>query len=410
MEVPMRRVLSQRSKLAILILALSPLTSAYSINYHGPLVVDNAYVKKHGDVISGNYAGTASHAALTVNTSAPIVIANANFTGSGDLVVGNGVDMTVTNSTFVSTNPNVNGQQKGFAIKLQGALNVNVQNNSFSGPIFGVYVAGFSGTPSSTQTIKILNNIFNNIDGRPSNGNGGYVTNGQFNAHAIQLNAVMNVPFMEIAWNQVINIPLQSQCSDIINIFQSSGTSASHLIIHDNYVQGAFPANPGQDSYTGGGIITDGTAADTAATATAFVDIYNNQVVATSNYGLAIAAGHDNSIYNNRVISSGFLANGTFYPTTFGNGINNFNNYGQPATTMFNDIAQNNVSGLIRKSSSGAATRADWYLPNQSTGSNIDFAPDDSSDPTLSDEANELNAWQAKLASNKITIGPVTPG
>jgi hypothetical protein len=410
MEVSMRRVLSQRSKLAILILALSPITSAYAIHYQGPLVVDDAYVKKHGRVIVGNFAGTISQPALTINTATPVLITDSNFTGPGDLISAFGADISVTNSTGVTTNPNIYGQQKGFAIKVQGALNVNLQNNTFTGPIFGVYIAGWAGTPSSTQTVKILHNVFNNIDGRPSDGNGGYFTDGQWNAHGIQLNGIPNIPYMEIAWNQIINTPLQSQCSDIINIFKSGGTSTSHLIIHDNYVQGAFPANPGPDGYSGGGIITDGTAQDTAANTTAFVDMYSNQVVATANYGLSIATGHDNSIYNNRIVSSGYLANGAFYPTTYGNGINNYNNYGQPPTVMFNDIAYNNLSGLVRKSSTGGPMRADWYLPNQTTGSNTNWTPNDSAHPTLADEANEFVLWQQKLGNNKISIGAVNKG
>jgi hypothetical protein len=406
MEVSMRRVLSQRSKLAILVLALSPITSAYAIHYQGPLVVDNAYIKKHGRVIVGNFSGTTSQPALTINTSTPVLITDSNFTGPGDLINAEGADITVTNSTGTTTNPNIYGQQKGFAIKVQGALNVNIQNNTFTGPIFGIYVAGFAGKPSSTQTITILHNVFNNIDGRPSNGQGGYFTDGSWNAHGIQLNGVMNIPYMEIAWNQIINVPLQSQCSDIINLFKSSGTSASPLLIHDNYVQGAFPANPGPDSYSGGGIITDGTAADTAATATAFVNVYNNQVVATANYGISIAAGHNINMYNNTIVSNGHLANGTFYPMTYGNGVNNYNNYGQPATTMFADITSNNTAGLIRKTSTGGPMRSDWYLPNQTTNTNIHWTPYDSTNPTLADEAAQFTEWQAKLKSNAMTLGP----
>jgi hypothetical protein len=406
----MRSVLSQRSKLAILIFALSPISSAYAIHYQGPLVVDDAYVKKHGRVIVGNFTGTTTQAAISINTSTPVLITDSNFTGPGDLIDAEGADLTVTNSTGVTTNPNIYGQQKGFAIKVQGALNVNVQNNTFTGPIFGVYIAGWAGKPSSTQTVKILHNVFNNIDGRPSNGAGGYFTDGQWDAHGIQLNGIQNIPYMEIAWNQIINTPLQSQCSDIINIFKSSGTASSHLIIHDNFVSGAFPANPGPDSYSGGGIITDGTAVDTAATATAFVDMYNNQVVATANYGLSIASGHDNSIYNNRIVSSGYLSNGTFYPMTYGNGINNYNNYGQPPTTIFNDIAYNNLSGLVRKTSTGGPMRADWYLPNQTTGTNTDWTPYDSTNPNLADEANEFVLWQQKLGANNISIGAIKKG
>jgi hypothetical protein len=133
--------------------------------------------------------------------------------------------------------------------------------------------------------------------------------------------------------------------------------------------------------------------------------MFNNQVVATANYGLGIAAGHDNSIYNNRVVSSGFTTTGIFYAMTFGNGLNNYNNYGQPPTILFNNIAYNNVSGLIRKNSSGTLMRSDWYLPSQTTNTNVSYLPDNTATPTPGDEAAEFTSWQAKLTANNITIG-----
>jgi hypothetical protein len=400
----MRSVNSQRAKLAAIILSLFPLTSAYAIHYQGPLVVNDAYVKKHGRVIVGNFQGTINTPALTISTSYPVLITDSNFIGPGDLIYAAGASITVTNSTGTGTNPNVAGTQKGDFLHTESAISVNAMNNTVTGTRFGFYIHNYTGATSGV-TINVSNNVINNIDARPSNGNGGYVTSGEWNGHAIQLNLVQSVPNITIAWNQVINTPFQSQCSDIINMFQSSGTSASPILIHDNYLQGAFPADPGPDHYSGGGIITDGTAKDTLATATAFVQMFNNQVVATANYGLSIASGHDNSIYNNRVVSSGFTTNGAFYAMPFGNGLNNYNNYGQPANILFNNIAYNNVSGLIRKNSAGALMRSDWYLPSQTTNTNVNYQPNNTATPTPADESAEFTSWLSKLVANHITIG-----
>jgi hypothetical protein len=405
----MRDVLFRRSKLTALIVAsaLLPTAHAASITYQGPLTVDAAYIAAHGAVITGNYQGTLTQPAIYVNTSTPVTIKKCNLTGPADLIYGLGANITVTNCTGISTNPNVNGQQKGMFLHVEGAYNVDMQRNTITGSSFGVYINSYKGNHTPSQTIVITHNVMNNIDARPSNGNGGYATSGQWNAHAIQLNQVQGVPYMRMGWNQVVNVPFDSQCSDIINIFKSSGTKASPLVIHDNYLQGALPANPGVDKYTGGGIITDGGATDTVATATSFVNVYNNQIVASANYGISIAAGHDIKMYDNRIVSSGYTASGAFYPETFANGINNYNNYGQPSSVMFNDMTSTNVSGLIKKSSTNGPIRSDWYLPNQSGNTNTSYQPSNSSTPSIADEAAEFTAWQAKLKAQNQTIGSV---
>ena len=56
---------------------------------------------------------------------------------------------------------------------------------------------------------------------------------------------------------------------------------------------------------------TDAEAGDNAQEVPAFNSIHDNQVVGTTNYGIQFAAGHDNVAANNRVISSGLLADGT---------------------------------------------------------------------------------------------------
>ena len=65
------------------------------------------------------------------------------------------------------------------------------------------------------------------------------------------------------------------------------------------------------DFYNGPGFTTDGSVSDTVATASSFNNVYNNQIVGTVNVGIEFGAGHDNVAYNNRVVSSGLLSNGT---------------------------------------------------------------------------------------------------
>ena len=103
--------------------------------------------------------------------------------------------------------------------------------------------------------------------------------------------------------------PYNSAVEDNINMYLSSGTRASPLLIHDNYIRGGYPSLPVTQSYSGGGVITDGNTKSTS-NGTAYVNIYNNQTVATTNYGVAVAAGHDNSLYEDRAVNAGILTDG----------------------------------------------------------------------------------------------------
>jgi hypothetical protein len=387
------------------------MSSAYAMRFNGPIVIDNTYIQKHGNVISGNYQSTQTQPAIQItNAASPVFIINSNLQGPGDLIVITHSDVSVQNTTGIGTYPQLANTPKGKFISATNPINLYVSKCTVTDASYGIYVTGYAGNSSVGNAIKILNNNFSNIDGRPTDGNGGYITSGDFKAHAIQLNNVLSVPGVEIAWNSVINMPHVSASGELIELIDASGIATNHILVHDNYIQGAYPADPGSDTYTGGGIIANGTPTDSAATTSAFIDIYNNQVVSTANVGIAIAAGHDISVHDNRIISSGYLADGTFFPTNFANGMYNWNFYQQPSTVFFNNDMNNNTVGLINKDADGNPQRSDWYLPGQpSQESNINFQPYSSNSPTLGDEANEYVLWQNKVNNQNGTFRLATP-
>src|SRR5205814_5093722 len=109
-------------------------------------------------------------------------------------------------------------------------------------------------------------------------------------------------------------------------------------------------------NFTGGGIMLADGRGPTAASDTAFVRAYNNIVVSTSNYGLAISTGHDNVIYNNVVISSGLLPDGT-HIAYVNVGIYIWNSNNDPFFSR--NVAFNNVVGFAIPGG-----RNDYWLPN----------------------------------------------
>ena len=175
-------------------------------------------------------------------------------------------------------------------------------------------VHGYAGNRDGEQTIVIRANRARNLNGLLSDGNGGYLPGEGANrtqARFIQFDSVQSVPGIDVGWNEVINYPGHSLVEDNIDVYRSGGTPNQPLEIHDTYIQGAYPYKAAQDAYTGGGIKTDAKAGDNAQEVPAFNSIHDNQVVGTVNYGIQFAAGHDNVAANNRVISSGLLADGT---------------------------------------------------------------------------------------------------
>jgi hypothetical protein len=407
------------SKIFLLtMLAAAPVHAKQAIVYQQPITVNNAYIQANGSVITGNYQGTATQAAITIATTSPVTITNSNLTGPGNLIqaTSGGANVTVKNTQGFGTNPNVKGAVKGIFLYTSTFTNINMSNNNITGVRIGLYTGTYIGNKTSSNGLIVDNNVFLNMDARPSNGNNGYISSGQYNGQAIHIGTISGLPGVDIGWNEVMNTAGSSSTGNLIELNQSSGTSSSPINIHNNFVSGAFPTLPGTDLYAFGAIAVNGGASDTAANASAFVNINNNEVVATANYGIAILAGNNVTVQNNRVISSGFLPNGTtFYPmSSYGNaaGAVNVNQYNQAATVFFNNNVTNNVLGLIKNNGSNAPVRSDWNLTGQggSVNGNTDFSPNDTTDPTVYDETMEFSNWMQAARLALETIGTATTG
>jgi parallel beta-helix repeat protein len=408
-----------KSRLSLILFLLSFFAlPAHAIVFQPPLTVDDAYIKTNGNVITGNFQGTTTQAAITIKTAAGVTVSHSILKGPGDLIQATSVPATISviNTIGIGTNPNINNMQKGIFLHVNSFNNINMQNNKISHLRLGFYCNGYAGNKSSANTLVIDKNVFLNVDGRPSNGSNSYASSGQYNGQAIHLGNVIGVPGIDIGWNHILNTAGQSSTGALIEINESSGTSASPMQIHDNYISGAFPTVPGKDLYAFGGILVNGQANDTTSNASSFINIANNRVNATANYGIAVLAGHDVTITANRVISSGFLPDGiTLYAmSAYGNAAAavNLNLYNQPASVFFNNSVNNNVLGLIKNNGVNLPQRSDWILTGQggALANNISFVPDTSLSPAVADEANELADWRQATHVNNIAIGTPDTG
>jgi hypothetical protein len=252
-----------------------------------------------------------------------------------------------------------------------------------------------------------LGNQILNIDGRPSNGDGGYLstmgadgTDDNGGSHGIVFLGVHEDPNVTVAWNELINEPGKSASSDPINIYGSSGTSWSPMLITHNYVQGQFPENPNAPRQNGNAIITDDPT-PVASEAPQWVEIVQNQVVGCVG-GIALYAGLHITAWNNRVVSSDLQPNGQYYPTG-SVGILIFDPTPGTGYAQMN-FAHDNVIGTI-DGLTGARNDVGFAAPYLTSQSYNEQSLHDGV-ITESDEQNEYQIWLQNVRAAGEFIGP----
>lgn len=353
--------------------------------YTGPLVI------RTGGTYSGSWESRNPNvAAVTIRTSQPVVIENARLLGGGDLIktdFGRYAHVTVRNVQGASHEPAPAGRPPGRFLHADTYAHVHVERSSMEGTA-GIYL--HRARPGASVTI--VGNRARNVDGRHADGLGGH--RGNTFVQFLQINDAEGLRGAEIAWNEIVNVPYQSRVEDVISLYRTSGSVGDPVRVHDNYIQGAYPADPASDEYSGGGIMLgDGGGAHLHAT--------QNQVVGTSNYGIAISGGRSNRIDDNRVISCGLLPDGR--PIASQNVGIYIWNIGADGS-----FADNGGSGNLVAWSSASGDRNDWWVPDAASWhDNRSLLPDETVPCEV--EAAEYERWREKLAAADVEIGAPLP-
>ena len=363
--------------------------SVSPVRYLGPIVITK------GGTYTGNWESqNPGIPVVQINTTEPVIIENCRMRGRGNLVsaLRDSTSVTVRNCVGESLNPNVLNGKKGRFVMLWKPVYAVIERNTLLSTA-GIYINNGN---SPTKTIRVRFNVARNIDGRISDGQGGYLAQDYF-AQFVQLNNVKACPDAEIAWNEIVNEPRNSRVADNINIYLSSGTPNRPILIHNNFVRGAYPMDPASSRFSGGGIIVDG-GADVLSDAAAYIKIYDNQVVGTSNHGISIAAGHHVEIVRNRLISSGLLADGTRVGAA-NVGLYAWNYYKSADTMFSNTITENSVGWVNAKGSVNNWWFPDCAAPNCSGNQPI------RGPITQSMEDDEYVAWRQKISIQDVKLG-----
>ena len=236
----------------------------------------------HGGTYTGNWQSTSANtAAIEIATSEPVIIINSNIQSRGNLIETSvsHANVTIKNTSGWALNPNVSGRSPGRFLDAENFDNLDIENNTMAGTS-GIEMGYYAGNGTASNTVKILKNNALNIDGRWSDGSGGYQTGADANdlVQFAQFNACHNMTGVEIAWNQVVNrrpeprgrqhqrLPVQRNCCQ---------PDAHSRQLHP----GRYPADAaGDNSFTGGGIMVSDGNTNSASTDTGHVRAYNNIV------------------------------------------------------------------------------------------------------------------------------------
>jgi hypothetical protein len=360
-----------------------------------------------GGVYSGNWTSKdPSVPVVTIITNEPVTIRNSTVSGPGELIViygsHEGADVTIDNVTGTATDPGIAGKAKGKFVDAQVVSRLSVTHCTLHKASFGVYVAA-----STLESILIKDNMADDLDDRKSDGNGGYLLNQRTLGHFIQLNRVSLPNGGEIAWNQMINTDREASTEDIFNFYESRATQNKVLLVHDNYLEGAFAAGQ-TTTYTGGGIQFDGDSSDSSI-ANGFIKVSENTVVHTAGFGISIAAGHDITVTRNRIVSCGKDRTGKWIARPDSTALGMWNYY--QTTQYFNNYMVDNSGGLIRPDDRENPVPGDVSAPSASKelnnviGTNIFEQPCLSNEKLLAAEAAEKTRWLASVSVAGEAIG-----
>ncbi|CAM3675082.1 PA14 domain-containing protein [Pontibacter korlensis] len=357
-------------------------------SYSGPLVITK------GGTYKGNWESKDSEvAAVEIRTSEPVIIENSNIRGAGYLIKswGYSVNLTVrhTNGYGIQQTPWRDYKKPRRFVTVNNFQNLVVEN-CYMESTAGIYAGTrYEGDNSSSEGIRIRYNVAKNIDGRVY---GGDKEHSQF----VQFNFKGAIRHAEVAWNQVINEADKSLVEDNINIYNTRGFAGSPIRIHNNYIQGAYPAPANGTKYSGGGIITDGDAGINDCPA--YIEAYENQLIGLGNYSMGIAGGNNIRYHHNRAVNAATFDNGSKY-SMYTSGLWSKDYYHQ--NTTFANSVDNNVVGIVAWGYNN--NRNDVSVAENADFKNNTFLPNPI---TKQSEKDEFSMWQSKLSKNGIVLGP----
>lgn len=287
--------------------------------YEAPFNIDDALISARGsNIFTGNWESSSfsenGGAVINVNTAQPVIFDSCRFRSRSQHAcvrcIVPGSQITMRNCFGESLNPNYAGDAAGYFLKIGEPGSVVCENNTIIGG-GGVLLAGKADGSTVATLIRIRYNKLRNLDGRLSDGAGGYqdeVSNNPAYFRARQVVQVTNITCADAAidWNDLIDTPLQSRREDAYNFITSKGAAGSYILVRNNYIGGGWSAKPFANTYSGCGLVTEG--------ASQYIEFRANRVVGASNMGAGLVGGSHYRLIDNRFVSTNKI-DGTYVVT-----------------------------------------------------------------------------------------------
>jgi hypothetical protein len=279
--------------------------------YQAPITV------AQGQTVSGNFRSLSpSVPAITV----PAGVTNYRITnfrvahaGTG-ISVGANSDGVISNGIGLGLHPGVANSTHGAFVSASRPAGLTVESVDFDQALFGLYVNG-----QSTTTVKRL--IFRKWRGTNmqslKTASVGYQKARGYAGHVFQADHCFSIPVYDVEDGECVQEYLVGLDEDAINNYVSSGIASRRGNIRRLCLWGLWPIDGTTAPSTstgynyGCGIITDGIQPDADDSKHGQLHIYENLILGSGNAGIGLANGNDVECDHNKIVTSGFLPDGT---------------------------------------------------------------------------------------------------
>lgn len=354
-------------------------------------------VNSGGQITGGCYESTSlATPAITIATTQPVVLDHVTIIHRGFGVFAQATvntNVQITNCTFIGTrNPAVEEQR---AVYLLQPASFVIERNLFRDGQ-GILVNGNATSKAGPFRIR-----YND-----------YVDIGRWDAPtlvgAVHFDQLLTSTGADIGWNRVTNHRGRSIVEDCFGMHEShgGGTNPTRIEIHHNLINGVYPYSGDGASFTGGGIdLGDG---DT--TGGTWQVAHDNYLIRVTNNALMFPAGTDLEHLNNRICQSGLADDGARCSSTFGNGLNGWDNPGYAVTPARASMHDN--TGDFRRWN-GSAWERSWQNtpacdPAGACTGNTNLGLTLSNDAAWqAEDANVLAAWETARVAAGVQVGPL---
>lgn len=200
----------------------------------------------------------------------------SNFVIEGLEITNGGTNLIILYSceNVIIRNNKFASSPTRLAIYLDNCKNITIVDNTFENVQSGLIA-------HNSQSIKFEYNDVTNIVGNLKGGG---------NGNMVLFDKVSGTG-NSVSYNVCENFSGQSSTEDIINLYQSHGTSGSPIMVKGNWLRGGGPSS------SGGGIILGDVGGS-------YQIAEDNIVVDPGQYGISIAGGHNNTLRNNKIYGS----------------------------------------------------------------------------------------------------------